>query len=542
MGKLNIAGALQYVGLRLLATAEKRGPASDFWFSPPGGNSLAGAYISADTAMRIGTVFAAVRILAESVAALPLIVYRRNKSGGKDRATDHPLYALLHDQPNPRETSFEFRERKMAHVLLRGAAYSRIVLGRNGVAEALEPLAPDRVTPELLPSGRLRFRYRDEAGRDSVLVQEEVFRVPGLSLDGVRPLSPIEYFRETFGLAAAQHDYIARFYKNDARPGGLIEMPADFKTTADLEKFRELWQKSFTEGNRHKTGILQAGMTYKEIGLKHTDAQFLEMMKLTRQDIAAMFRLPPHMLGDLSQATNNNIEFQGLAFVTQTLLPWLRRWEGAIKRDLIAEDDIFAEFLVDGLLRGDSNARQNFYREALTDGWMTPNEVRELENRNPLPGLDKPRQPLNMAPVDGAGSRDRLLGIARAGAERAVHREIKLLETWAKRTANDPERFTVKLAVMYRELAEYLVKGLCLTEAQARTYCDGQRETIVRDGLIVIESWGEPQVTRLFNLAQQPEGAAATRVEPALRSLRLVTERAPSGALITTAEEIVNNG
>jgi HK97 family phage portal protein len=517
---------LASMALRLRAEGDSPRPADDFWYGPAGGVSLAGQIVSVESALRNATVYACWRLLAETIASLPLIVYRERKGGGKDRATDHPLYSLLHDQPNARHTSLEFRELQMFQALSDGNAYAQIVRGMGGGIGTLDPLVSNRMTPELLPNGRVRFKYLDPSGQQTILVQDEVFRVMGPSLNGVQGMNPIQYHRETLGLAAAQTDYLARFYRNDARPGGVIEWPGSFKSLLEHDEFRKRWQESQTGANRQKTAILQSGMAYKEIGLKHTDAQFLESMKYTRADIARIFRVPPHKVGELDKATFSNIEHQSLEFTTDTILPWCRRWEAAIKRDLIAEDNVFAEFLLDGLLRGDSTARQNFYREALTDGWMTPNEVRDLENRNPLPGLDEPRQPLNMgqvgdtpvpsspgparaanlgAPKPGAGTPaaqfQRLLDITRGAARRALEREKGTLRTLAKRTANDAAAFAERLAEEYREQAAYLIRGLCLSEAQARAYCDAQREAVAKGGMALVETWGEPEITRLVNLA-----------------------------------------
>lgn len=385
----------------LLRGIHPRDPALTEWLG--GAMTAAGVSVTADSAMRVAAVYSCIRVLAETLAGLPLIVYRRKPGGGKARATDHWTYPLLHGAPNGWMTSFAWREMGMAHLGLRGVAYSRIVGDRRGKRQLI-PLHPDRVRTALLDSGRLAYEVQNKNGGFTTLLQEEVLRIPFMTLDGITPVTPIQAQRETIGASLASQDYGARFWANDARPtGGWVEMEGDFKDDAAATKFRDKWQQSMTGENRHKTIFLPRGMKYNPLSLTMEDAQFLETRKFQRSEVAGLFRVPPHMIGDLERATFSNVEQQSIDFVVYTMQPWLSRWEQELTRGLLSEaeqEEYFVEFLVDGLLRGDAAARANYFRTAVLTGWMNRNEVREIENMNKADGLDEFIVPLNMTPAD----------------------------------------------------------------------------------------------------------------------------------------------
>ncbi len=366
--------------------------------------TAAGMSVTADNAMRVAAVYSCIRVLAETLAGLPLIVYRRKKGGGKERATDHWLYRVLHSAPNDWMTSFAWREMGMAHLCLRGVSYSQIVADTRGRRQ-LVPHHPDRVRATHLDTGRLAYEVQLKNGTFVTVLQEDMLRIPFMTLDGVTPITPIQSQRETLGAALATQDYSSRFWANDARPtGGWIEMDGTFANEDAEKKFKASWQSSMTGENRHKTPILPRGMKYNApLNLTMEDAQFLETRQLQRSEIAGIWRVPPHMIGDLARSTNNNIEHQGIEFVVYTMQPWIARWEQELSRGLLSEaeqEEYFVEFLVDGLLRGDAAARANYFRTAVLTGWMNRNEVREIENMNRAEGLDEFLTPLNMTPAD----------------------------------------------------------------------------------------------------------------------------------------------
>lgn len=385
----------------LLRGIHPRDPALAGWLG--GAMTAAGVSVTADAAMRVAAVYSCIRVLAETLAGLPLIVYRRKPGGGKERATDHWTYPLLHGAPNGWMTSFAWREMGMAHLGLRGVAYSRIVGDPRGRRQLI-PIHPDRVRTVLLDSGRLAYEVQNKNGGFTTLLHEEMLRIPFMTLDGVTPVTPIQAQRETIGASIASQDYGARFWANDARPtGGWVEMEGDFKDDASSKTFREKWQKAMTGENRHKTIFLPKGMKYNQMSLTMEDAQFLETRKFQRSEIAGIYRVPPHMIGDLERATFSNVEQQSIDFVVYSMQPWLSRWEQELSRGLLSEaeqEEYFVEFLVDGLLRGDASARAKYFNTAVLTGWMNRNEVREIENMNRAEGLDDYLIPLNMTPTD----------------------------------------------------------------------------------------------------------------------------------------------
>lgn len=459
-------------------------PTDDFWFSPLGWPSKAGPVVSAETAMRLSTVFACVRILAETAASLPLILYERLERG-KQRAPDHPLYDVLHDQPNPWQTSFEWVEMMQAHVALRGNAYSEIVPGpRRGAVEQLVPFHPDRVQPMRLDNGGVRYQVD---GGQRTLEAFQMFHLRGLSTDGLEGLSPIDQAaREPVGIALAAEDYVSRFYANDAQPRGIIEWEGSFKND-DADKWKQSWQKAQTGARRHSVAVLEKGMKYHEVGMTNRAAQFIEARKFQKEDIAQIFRVPLHLLQALDRATFNNVEQLDLDFVTHTMRPWFRRWEQAIGMRLIVEDNdrFFAEFLVDALLRGDTAARYEAYSKAITDGWMTRNEAREKENLNPLDGLDEPLQQMNMGSGSGADEESR--------AARLVRMEVDALRrAYAHKRRG---QFLAWLRTYYDDFVETVSKALGVSADVAKRYTDSSYAEITgaEDVAALLNAW---EITR----------------------------------------------
>lgn len=356
-----------------------------------GGRSVTGQPVSADSAITFAAYFAVVRILSESLAQLPLITYRRLPKG-KERATDHPLYPVLHDRANPQLTAFSWRESSMAHVVSWGDTFSAIARDGRGIVRELWPLAPDRMldvyrTPD--PEGALRYRYQALDGRVRELTSQEVFHVPGLLWNGLKGSSLVGAARDSIAIGRAITEHTGRFFEHDARPGVVYSHP---KTLND--KARENLRKTLGEahqgvGAAWNFALLEEGMTVQAIPAE--DAHFIEAGKLVRNELAMISRIPPHMMGDLDRATFSNIEHQSLEFVTYCLGPWLVRWEQALGMQLLGPDwvgaggDYFVEFLVDGLLRGDIATRYGAYHTARLDGWLSADEIRERENLNPLP-------------------------------------------------------------------------------------------------------------------------------------------------------------
>ena len=386
------------------ASSGDRSPYGEFWFEPVSARTGSGMRVSPDSALRLAAVYACVRILAETMASLPLVVYQRRADGGKDKVTDHWLYRLMAKRPNRFQNPFEWREMLQGHMALRGNAYNQIITNPRGEIIELMPIHPDRVKIELLPSGEYRYRVTDRSGTEVILPRGEVWHLRGLSSDGLMGMSPIELARENLGMALAAQDYGARFFANDAKPtGGWIEFPGSFKDSEAKKVFRESYQQAQSGANRGKVLVLENGMKFHEVGVTNKDAQFLELRKFQITDIARLFRVPPHMIADLERATFSNIEQQSLEFVMHTMTPWAERWEASIESELLLEgDDIEIEFDFANLMRGDAASRSSYYQSGIQNGWLTRNEARIAENLNPIDGLDQPLRPLNMVEEDAA--------------------------------------------------------------------------------------------------------------------------------------------
>ena len=357
------------------------------------GGTTSGKPVNEHTAMQMTAVYSCVRILAEAVAGLPLHLYKYTASGSKEKALSHPLYFLLHDEPNPEMSSFVFRETLMTHLLLWGNAYAQIIRNGKGEVIALYPLMPNRMSVDRDYSGALYYtytRYSDEAptmnGMTVTLRPSDVLHIPGLGFDGLVGYSPIAMAKNAIGMAIACEEYGAKFFANGAAPGGVLEHPGTIK---DPQKVRDSWNAAYQgSSNSHRVAVLEEGMKYQPIGISPEQAQFLETRKFQINEIARIFRVPPHMVGDLEKSSFSNIEQQSLEFVKYTLDPWVIRWEQAISRALLRPDEkklYFAKFNVDGLLRGDYVSRMNGYATARQNGWMSANDIRELENLDRIP-------------------------------------------------------------------------------------------------------------------------------------------------------------
>ena len=379
------------------------------------GSSSAGKRVNERSAMQMTAVYSCVRILAEAVAGLPLHLYRYKEDGGKEKAIYHPLYLLLHDEPNPEMSSFVFRETLMTHLLLWGNAYAQIIRNGKGEVIALYPLMPNRMVVDRDIKGRLYYQYttstEDAPTMKGVTVNlppSDVLHIPGLGFDGLVGYSPIAMAKNAIGMAIACEEYGAKFFANGAAPGGVLEHPGTIK---DPQRVRESWQSTFGgSGNANKIAVLEEGMKYTPIGISPEQAQFLETRKFQINEIARIFRVPPHMVGDLEKSSFSNIEQQSLEFVKYTLDPWVIRWEQSIQRSLLNSEEkkkYFAKFNVEGLLRGDYQSRMNGYAIGRQNGWMSANDIRELENLDRIPEEDGGDLYLingNMLPLKNAGA------------------------------------------------------------------------------------------------------------------------------------------
>ena len=362
-------------------------PKNNFWGSATSfffGTSSSGKSVNEKTALQTTAVYACVRILAETIASLPLHIYRFSPNG-KEKAATHPLYYLLHSEPNPEMTSFVFRETLMGHLLLWGNAYAQIIRNGRGTVMALYPLLPNKMMVNRTDQGILYYQYEKD-GQTYFLSNQDVLHIPGLGFDGLIGYSPIAMAKNAIGMAIATEEYGAKFFANGANPGGVLEHPGVVK---DPARVRDSWNAVYQgSGNAHRVAVLEEGMKFQSIGIPPEQAQFLETRKFQLNEIARIFRIPPHMIGDLEKSSFSNIEQQSLEFVMYTLDPWVIRWEQAIQRALFSDSEkkqYFVKFNVDGLLRGDYQSRMNGYAVGRQNGWLSSNDIRELENLNRIP-------------------------------------------------------------------------------------------------------------------------------------------------------------
>jgi HK97 family phage portal protein len=505
------------------------GPLDDFWYAPVGSNvpSSAGIPVSPDRAMRLTTVYACVKVLAETIMQLPLHLYRRRDDGGKERATDHPLYQTLRWHPNPWQGSPTWRETLQGHVALRGNAYSIIRPGRRGAVDSLIPVRPDFVRVEQMDDLRLRFWIRQKDGVEKPYTQDEVFRLPGLSDDGITGLSPIGMAREAIGLAQAAEGYGARFFRNSARPSGVLQTDQVLKPD-DRGTIRDAWNELHAGIDQsHRVAVLDKGLKWSQMSMTAEDAQFLETRGFQRTEICSIFRVPPHMVGDLSRATFSNIEQQSIDFVVGAILPWVTRWEEAISRDLLPEEDreeYFAQFNLRGLLRGDSATRAAYYTQRFNIGTLSQNDIRRMEDEDPIEGGDRYFVPLNMVPSDRLDATLDAQSTAKAAlpapaaaalpsageavsldpdafallvhdvAERLAGAEIRELEKRMDKAAEDRARFNEWAGEFYGGHAAYVQKAVrpvasawaMVRDEEPRT--DAVASVILSGGLAAVES------------------------------------------------------
>lgn len=368
--------------------------AADAGYSFLFGRTTSGKPVNERTAMQTTAVYACVRILAEAVASLPLHVYEYQDDGGKKLVHDHPLYYLLHDEPNPEMTSFVFRETLMSHLLIWGNAYAQIIRDGAGRVLGLYPLLPDKMEVQRDDKGNIYYVYSRNSDENPTfkeygnikLKAEDVLHIPGLGFDGLIGYSPIAMAKNAVGMTLACEEYGASFFANGANPGGVLQHPGVLK---DPSKVRESWNSVYRGvNNAHKIAVLEEGMKYQQIGIPPEEAQFLETRKFQINEIARLYRIPPHMVGDLDKSSFSNIEQQSLEFVKYTLDPWVIRWEQSLQRSLLLPGEkgkYFIKLNVDGLLRGDYQSRMNGYAVGRQNGWFSANDIREMENMNPIP-------------------------------------------------------------------------------------------------------------------------------------------------------------
>ena len=358
----------------------------------------AGVRITPDNALAVSTVFACIRVLAETVAGLPLFLLERLETGGKRQARELPLFKKLHQQPNSWQTSFEWRSQMMVHLGLYNIAYNEIIPGPSGAVDQLVPLHPSRMKQERVSDGTIRYRYREDKGTETIYRQDQIFTIRGLSEDGINGVSPVEQCREAIALARACEIHGSRFFAAGARPGFILSTDGQLNAEA-RESLRTQWDRRHGGvQNSHTTAVLTGGLKPYELpAMTNTDSQFLELRRFQIEEICRIWRVPMAKVMATAGQTFGSLEQTSQDFLTDTIVPWLQRFEAAIMRDLIADDDRYEVFFdTRGVLRADAAARTAMHTGLWGIGVLSTNDIRDAEGLDPVEGGDVRYRPLNM--------------------------------------------------------------------------------------------------------------------------------------------------
>jgi HK97 family phage portal protein len=377
---------------------------ADGWRDIIGSATGAGVQVTPRTALGIPAALRAVTLLSGAVASLPLKVYRKTEDG-REPAIENQVYKLLHQAPNTLITPFIFKELAMNHLLLHGNFYAYIDW-QHGKPAALWPLDPAAVTVDRdKDTGRISYKISTIKGQQ-ILTPEEVLHILGTTLDGVKGISPITLARESIGGAIAELNHGQSFFKNGANLSGVLQHPGHLGPEA-AETLRQSWRDKYSgSGNAGKVAVLEEGMTFQPVALSNKDSQWLESRQVSVLDVARIFGVPPALLGHLEKASYSSQEAQDLEFLTHSLRPWLTRIEQACNHSLITHSNLYCEFTTGDLLRTTIDKRYEAYRTALAAGFMSVNEVRQLENLPAVDGGDELYRPLNMGLLGEDGNND----------------------------------------------------------------------------------------------------------------------------------------
>jgi len=517
--------------------AKPPGPAEDFWYVPVG----MGGAVAPLRAMQYSAVYACVRVWASSVAMTPLITYRRLADGGRARASEHWLYSLLHDRPNRWQTAFQYWEMAIQHLATRGAhiAWKRPGTARGEVAELI-PLHPDRVNIRQEDNRALTFMYRERSGAELRFTQDEVLWIPYMSEDGVHPLSPLAAAARAIQMAITAEDYGQRYFDNDASsPIAILTNSNAHKTKEAKDEFREALIRQQSGANRHKPLVLSGVEKIEQLKVGNRDVQLMDLRSFQLRDIARVYGIQPHLIGDLERATFSNIEQQHIEFVTLTLMPLFVRIQQAVLRDLILDEDLFAEFLPDALLRGDTASRFSAYQQGIQSGWLSRNEARERENLNREDGLDTFLEPQNMRPAGektapaasssrggplpppgrrgrekdndemepenraAARSTERKDHITARAVRKAVRVEIEGISKVLRAHGNDHGGFRAAAAGFYAKHADHLCAALHIGPVAAAMYCEANLRAAAESGAAALETFAQSAEPALLALIEE---------------------------------------
>lgn len=494
-----------------------------FWTEAYSVKTNSGVRVNSDSALKISTAWACTRLISETVAMLPHIVYEKLDNGGKQRAGNHPLYSILHDQPNNRQTAFEFTDMMQMHALLRGNGYAKIIPGPRGVVDKLIPVHPDRVLPpEEIDDDTVRFKIVERDGTIKTYLQDEIFNLRGLTLDGLNSVSVITYARESMGLSLAAERFGAKLFGNYASPSGFLKHPGHLSAQAQIT-LRDDAERMTNGENIHRMSVLEEGMEFQPVSFNPEDSQMLQTREFQAEDVCRWFRTPPHMVGLTSKSTSwgSGIDELTRGFVTYALMPWLVRWQQLISKDLIlASDKYFMEFLTEALLRGDLVKRYQAYAIGRNWGWLRTNDILRAENMNPTDfGEDDYLTPLNMTRSDnlfneatGSDSGQNqdqnqanahYQKLVRESAARVVRKEIMAMTHAAEK--KESADWYEAVDSFCKSHAEFVAQTMCISSQAAANYVERGRKDLIDKGPVALVGWNERRIAELTRLSMFEE-------------------------------------
>lgn len=500
-------------------------PFSDFWYGPVGTGTSTGLRIDVESAQKVSAWFRGRDILATTLAMLPFGMYERLPGDqGRDDALQHPLHDVLHRKPNPWQDSFQWRRQAMYKLVDHGNSYHAIREGRRGFADELWPIDPTCVTPRLLDVGRKVFDIRDPtSGTSKTFGQDTIFHLMGPSDDGIVGKGILARARDSLGLSLALEGYAATTFSRGAMHGGVIKIPGILNDEAGRRMAGSFKEKTGGAKNWHMPVILEQGSEWTPNTMTPEEAQMLLSRQFSVTDMARWLGLPPHMLGALERSTNNNIEHQGQEFVTYAEGPWLSLWEFATNDQLVLQPQrYYAEFNRDALVRGDLATRWAAHVDQVQTGVYTRNEVRVMNNKKKLPGLDEPLDPAFLTGKKQSGATvqkkggspreddEKAQAIVQQAAARVLRKEIKAVSALAVRHAADADAFAVAVTAFYTAHAALVADTLQMSQAEAEGYCAGQAAQVVAgEWVAAVESWGtDAYAGGLAEMALESEAAA----------------------------------
>ena len=527
---------MKLLRLNSAAITEDRSPLSKFWFMPVGSLTNSGKRVDVVSALTVAAFFQGVRLISQTIGMLPVSIFL-NDGRRKEKFPSHPTHRVIHDEPNSWMTPMEWKEAMTARAVMRGNGYSEIQGDRRGPVQMVVPIDTSRVAQELADDGSMLFIIDRGLSTERVLKntqsRKQVHHLKGFG-EGIRGISIVAAMRETLGLSMSLEEHAARFFANAAAPSGAVSHPGVL-TEAAATRLNAFIAEHTGVASHHGVLVLEEGMKWEQIGLTNRDSQFLEGRKFQITEVSRWLGIPPHMLMDLERATFDNIEAQDLALVKYTFQPWITRWEQSIGRDMIPDsrDGFFARFNLDALVRAELLTRFQAYVQAVQNGLLTQNEIRDIEDRNPIDGGDEAMMPMNMQRAGDSNTllaelqrmkhlsvqTDRIVTMVREYSEersmletkakwmirsavtRILRKEVGAIQKKAEQMASDSTGWTKWVERFYRTHAPYVSDVLGIDSETASVYCQEQKDELLTGGVGVIEKWESERYEKLYRAA-----------------------------------------